>query len=167
MLEKTYQIKLAEAERIDDIVKFVGRMLRELYPPGACNLDPEDLANFKEAYLVREDTCLYVAEDAEGQVIGTAAVRPYDHRFPFLGHLLGKAPVCEMSRYYIDGAYRRQGIGRQLYAKVEAYAQEAGYQGSYLHTSVYLPGGFPFWGSRGYKELHWETTQIVHMHKAL
>lgn len=167
IMETTYRIQPAAENRIDSITDFVLRMLAQLYPPGACNLQPDDLARFKEVYIERADSCFYIAEDSGGRIIGTAAVRGYDDRFSFLASRMTEGSVCEMSRFYIDPAFRKQGIGRQLYARTEAYAIGAGYQGSYLHTSVYLPGGYPYWLSNGYEPIHWETEQIVHLFKAL
>jgi GNAT superfamily N-acetyltransferase len=59
-----------------------------------------------------------------------------------------------------------KGIGSRLYAEAEQYAKAAGYCVSYLHTSLYLPGGYTFWQSRGYRERFWETEQLVHMTKS-
>jgi GNAT superfamily N-acetyltransferase len=165
MLETTYPIKQATADHIEKITDFVKQMLKKLYSEGQYNPDPVDLARFIDVYIAPANACFYVAENRYGQIIGTAAVRRYDDRFPYLRELLTEEPVCEMARFYIDDGYRRKGIGGELYAQAEAFASQAGYKQCYLHTSLYLPGGFPFWTSRGYEELHWETDQIVHMGK--
>lgn len=167
MMETSYQVKLATIDHIEKVTDFVKRMLSRLYQEGRYNPDPEDLARFMEVYIAPADACFFVAEDRLGDIIGSAAVRPYDSRFLYLHELLTEEPVCEMARFYIDDGYRRQGIGKELYAKAEAFAKEAGYKQCYLHTSVYLPGGYPFWISRGYEERFWETDQIVHMGKAV
>lgn len=166
-MRKEPKIHVATAERAAEISEFVKRMLAKLYPAGAYNPNPIDLERLEESYGASKKACFYVAENQEGRIVGTAAVRPYDHRFPELREVLTKQPICEMTRFYLDDRYRRRGIGGALYEKVEAFARQAGYQESYLHTSVYLPGGYPFWASRGYEERYWETDQIVHMSKFL
>ena len=139
----------------------------QLYPEGKYYKNPYDLTNFAQVYLDAPNASFYIAEDPEGRIIGTVAIRPYDNRFPSLQPQLDKAEACEMTRLYIDEASRRQGIGSELYERAEAFARDAGYKTSYLHTSSYLPGGLPFWISRSYQELEWETDEVVHMAKPL
>ncbi|WP_281890484.1 GNAT family N-acetyltransferase [Paenibacillus sp. YYML68] len=167
MKEFVYRVAPADINHIEPVRTFVMGMMNKLYPAGAYNPDPDDLAHFEETYIRPGDASFLIAEDVEGRIIGAASVRPYNDRFPYMQGLLGAGPVCEMCRFYVDDSWRRRGVGAQLYAGAEAYARQAGYQESYLHTSVYLPGGFPFWTSRGYEELYWETQQIVHMGKRL
>ncbi|MGG4499107.1 GNAT family N-acetyltransferase [Brevibacillus reuszeri] len=57
---------------------------------------------------------------------------------------IGAGMVCEAAKFHIQPDHRRKGIGSLLYQQAEQFAREAGYRESYLHTSVYLPGGFPF-----------------------
>lgn len=163
----TYTLGEVPPNRITEIAAFVQHIMGQLYPEGKYHKDPYDLAHFAKVYLEQPKASFYIAEDSEGRIIGTAAIRPYDDRFPSLQTQLAHHDVCEMTRLYIDEAYRRKGIGSQLYNRAEAFATEAGYTTSYLHTSSYLPGGLPFWTSRSYRELEWETDEIVHMAKAL
>lgn len=167
MAKETYELKPATVEQMGKITAFVKRMLGKLYPEGQYNPDPDDLKYFMEFYIAPKNACFLIAENDDGQLIGTAAVRSYDDRFPYLRGRLTETPICEMVRFYIDDGYRRQGIGSRLYAQTEAFAKRAGYKQCYLHTSVYLPGGFPFWTSRGYEELYRETDQIVHSGKRI
>ncbi|MFB9275487.1 GNAT family N-acetyltransferase [Cohnella cellulosilytica] len=164
---KEYRIAAAGAERGRDIADFVLSQMRDLYPKGAYEEDPQDLRLFEQVYVRPANAVFLIAEDADGALLGTTAVRPYDGRFPELTPLLGAGPVCEIVKVYIHPNWRRKGIGSRLYAEAERTAREAGYAESYLHTSLHLPGGYSFWQSRGYLERYWEADRIAHMSKKL
>lgn len=160
-----YRIVSAAQDRRDDIRRFVLSVMSALYPKGAYYENPHDLEYFEQVYVRPANASFFIAENAEGGLIGTAAVRPYDRRFPEVEPLLGAGPVCEIVKFYIHPDCRRQGIGRRLYEAAEQFAKETGYIESYLHTSLYLPGGYPFWKSCGYRERYWESEQVAHMSK--
>lgn len=162
-----FRVRPASAHEAEAVAAFVLPTMAKLYPPGAYNPNPVDLRRFEETYVVPNDAALFIAADADDRIIGTAAVRPYDRRFPFMNEQLGSASACEMTKVYIDERCRRQGVGTALYRLAEHYARQAGYAISYLHTSVHLPGGLPFWLSRGYEPRYEETGKIVHMAKPL
>lgn len=169
MMKKTVPCRIARAaagER-DAVAEFVLRQMAKLYPPGAYNHDPEDLKRFGSCYIDKEEACFLVARDDSGFIVGTAAVRPYNRRFAFLEGLLPDGEVCEITKVYIGEDRRKQGIGSALYREAEAFARQAGYRVSYLHTSLFLPGGYPFWLSRGYAVKYRESEAVVHMAKPL
>ncbi|WP_159883286.1 GNAT family N-acetyltransferase [Paenibacillus puerhi] len=161
-----YRIIRADLERSAEIKGFVLAMMSALYPIGSYDANPQDLTFFEEVYIRPANACFFLAEDGKGRMLGTAAVRPYDRRFPEVEPFIGNGPVCEIVKFYIHPASRRQGVGGRLYAEAERFAREAGFTESYLHTSLYLPGGYPFWQSRGYGERYWESEQLVHMSKS-
>jgi len=162
-----YRIAVAGPEKRSDITKFVLALMRDLYPKGAYEENPRDLLFFEEVYARPENAVFLIAVDADGALLGTAAVRPYDRRFPEVEPTIGAGPVCEIVKFYIRPDRRRSGLGSRLYAEAERFAREAGYTESYLHTSLHLPGGYPFWLSRGYQERYWESDRIAHMSKKL
>lgn len=155
----------ATADKRDAIKHFVLAMMSSLYPKGAYYENPQDLAFFEDVYVRPDNACFFVAETSDDGIIGTASVRPYDRRFAAVESVIGVGPVCEIVKFYIHPDYRRKGVGSRLYEKAEQFAREAGYTEIYLHTSLYLPGGYPFWQSRGYSERYWESDQVVHMSK--
>jgi GNAT superfamily N-acetyltransferase len=162
-----YRITVAMSERRNVITDFVLTMMRDLYPKGAYAADPQDLHLFEQVYVFPKNACFLIAEDVNGDLVGTAAFRPYDGRFPEMAPFLGDGLICEIVKVYIRPEWRRTGLGSRLYAQAEKMAKEAGFMESYLHTSTYLPGGYPFWKSRGYQERYWESERIVHMSKYL
>ncbi|MBW5446098.1 GNAT family N-acetyltransferase [Cohnella sp. CFH 77786] len=162
-----YRILPATSAHVREIAAFLIPTMAKLYPPGAFNPEPDDLKRFEDVYVKPLDACFYIAADDRGTIVGTAAARNYDRRFPFVNAFLEPHGVCEVTKVYIDDRLRRQGIGAALYRAVESFIREAGYESSYLHTSTDLPGGFPFWLSRGYVARYQETESIVHMSKQL
>lgn len=163
--EPAYRIAPAAADREVEIRSFVLTQMSGLYPQGTYYENPHDLAFFEEVYVQPVNACFFIAEDANGVIVGTAAVRPYDRRFPEVESAIGSGQICETVKFYIHPDSRRMGIGALLYEQAEQFARGTGYEESYLHTSLHLPGGYPFWQSRGYIERYWESGQIVHMSK--
>lgn len=165
--KQQYSIYAAGRGKGPVIKRFVLSQMSQLYPKGFYNEDPPDLAKFDEGYASLSNAVFLVAETASGAIAGTAAVRPYDGRFPEVQPKLGEGPVCEIVKFYVHAEHRRSGLGSRLYEAAEQFAREAGYEESYLHTSMFLPGGHPFWLSRGYNEFWRESEDIVHMIKGL
>lgn len=141
--------------------------MAKLYPPGSFSAEPDDLKRFTEVYVEPSNACFFIAIDQQGEVVGTAAARPYDRRSPFINELLGTHAVCEVTKVYIDDRLRRQGGGSALNDEVETYMRQANYEIAYLHTSSYLPGGLPFWQSKGYLPRYAEPGSVIHMTKDL
>jgi len=162
-----YRIREADIDRLDSIRQFVSIVMSSLYPKGAYQENPHDLVFFEQVYVQPAHAGFFIAERSDGELLGTAAVRPYDRRFPELESAMDAGAACEMVKFYIHPDGRRQGIGSRLYERAERFAREAGYDVSYLHTSLYLPGGYPFWRSCGYVDCFRESEQIVHMSKRL
>jgi GNAT superfamily N-acetyltransferase len=159
------RIQPAVSERREAVRAFVLGMMRDLYPPGSYYENPYDLAFFEDVYLQPANAGFFIAENDAGEIVGTAAVKPYDRRFGEVEPTLGGGPICEIAKVYLRPECRRLGIGSRLYACVEQLAREAGYAEGYLHTSLYLPGGYPFWLSRGYEVRYRESEQIAHLSK--
>lgn len=159
---------MPDGDRKKEIAAFVLEVMSGLYPKGSYHENPRDLALFEDTYIRPDNACFWIAEDSAGTIVGTAALRPYDGRFQELTPLLGhEGPVCEMVKFYIHPSHRRAGIGGRLYGLAEDFAVRAGYKESYMHTSLFLPGGYSYWQRNGYKERYWESEQLVHMSKRL
>ena len=81
----------------------------------------EELAEEMEWWPAQPDTDIFVADAGDGPLIGFAEVAIH-----------AEAPGCTTDRigflegWYVDPAYRRQGIGRALNAAAEQWARERG-----------------------------------------
>ncbi len=162
-----YTIRIADAEQRASVASFVSRLQKSLYPEGTYDPDPDDLKRFEETYCASSHARFFLATDESGDIAGTGAIRPYNDRFPFLAESVAGERTFELVRFYIDEPHRRRGIGAALFSEAERFAIENGYTLGVLHTSVHLPGGYPFWTSRGYEDSVWEDEQVVHMRKRM
>lgn len=115
-----------------------------------------DIENILSTYLKSSQSILLVAFENH-EIVGTIAARPYDN------NTLG------IWRHYIKKELRGLGIGKQLYLKVEEFAQKYQYQYLYLHTQKTILGSKEYWQKRGFqitleKADEWQT---VHMEKKI
>lgn len=166
---KDWTIRRITARDTAAALEFIIPMLHEVYPniPGVT--ERWDLANMEEAYVRRENSVMFAAFDNAGQVVGTIAISPYDDRIEAVRGSYDLAATAELSRCYVRHSLRRQGIAGVLVAAIEDYCRNYGYQTICLHTHRFLPGGFPFWLSQGFKILTESNEGIgtVYMDKEL
>lgn len=159
-------IKEVKEEEISLIVDFVLRVFTEVYPFQLGDPSRKQLLNMEEVYLNPKDAFFAAAFNEVGDVIGTISVHRYDNRIKVLNNRYDLQKTCEISKCYIDKNYRRHGIGSLLFQEAVRFCQtEAKYETLYLHTHKFLPGGFPFWKSKGFSTVMDENneTEIVHM----
>lgn len=136
MCEGTHRIQIRKAitgdsERLAELCGQLGyptsqeQMLRRLSP-----------------ILEGEDQIVFVAETAEGQVIGWVQV--YTRR------LLVADLHAEIGGLVVDQAQRGQGLGRLLMAHAEAWARDCGCQTVSLRSNVVREEAHRFYGALGY-----------------
>jgi ribosomal protein S18 acetylase RimI-like enzyme len=127
-----------------------------------------DIENILSTYLKSSRSILLVAFENH-DVVGTIAARPYDKNYPEFGEKYDKANTLGIWRHYIKKELRGLGIGKQLYLKVEEFAQKYQFQYLYLHTQKTISGSKEYWQKRGFqitleKSDEWQT---VHMEKKI
>lgn len=125
--------------------------------------DAEDIARLQTEFTTFETTPTETANrmhnakgieypivaEVEGKVVGFASLRLH----PYLGE---DAPYAELSELFVTEAYRRRGIAKALYSKVEEMAQEGGASSiAVLTDSNNLPA------LRFYQEMGLETFSIA------
>lgn len=118
----------------------------------------QDLDNLEAAYLCRPGSALLVAR-YEGELLGTAAVRPCELASPpnpgWLAERYNQSDVCQLVRVWVSGRGRRRGLGRALVVHAVAWsAGPGGYGRVYLHTDAGVPGAEAFWRSLPVREVH-------------
>jgi len=160
--------KVGKAE-YNQVVEFVMRLRKEIFPMLNHDQLPLDLLHFDQYYLDTEKSAFFAAFSEDGSVLGTIGVLPYDGRFEKLEHD-DSAQTAEIIKCYIDPNYRRLGIGTELVKEATRFSRHVGYRMNYLHTHPFLPGAVPFWEAQGYGirlvETHsvWKT---IHMDRQL
>lgn len=153
-MELTYQnwtIRRITADDVDRVLAFIIPMLQEVYPHIPDVAVRWDLSHMAAAYTQEARSALFAAFDQNGKVVGTIASRPYDDRIEFVTGCYAIDKTAELSRCYVAGSLRRQGIAGRLVMAIEDYCRQVGYTTICLHTHRFLPGGYPFWLSRQYK----------------
>lgn len=103
-------------------------------------------AAFRQA-LGASDTWLWVAE-AQAHLIGFAHVRLNARQF-----LVPDPAPAELLRLYVQQPFARRGVGRQLLARAEALAREAGAAQLWLTTWVHNRRARAFYAACGYQDL--------------
>jgi GNAT superfamily N-acetyltransferase len=142
---------LADAERV----------MREVLATDLGGYRPQwhkDLDDLEAAYLRRPRSALLVAR-ADGQLLGTAAVRPCELATPpnpaWLAERYNQPDVCQLVRVWVLGRGRRRGIGRALVEQAVAWSTgPGGYRRVYLHTDAGVPGAEAFWRALPAREIH-------------
>ncbi len=117
-----------------------------------------DLDDLQGAYLSSPRSALFVAR-YDGELLGTAAVRPCDLASPpnpeWLAERYNQPDVCQLVRVWVSGRGRRRGLGRSLVEHTVAWSTgPGGYERVYLHTDAGVPGAEAFWRSLPAREVH-------------
>lgn len=107
--------------------------------PGV-QLSPSDEPDELKKKLERDPDLFLVAEDDDGQVIGSV-LGGYDGRRGLVYHLAVEAP------------HRRQGIGRALMEALEARLREKGCYKSYLLVAPENQAALDFYNEQGWEKM--------------
>jgi len=117
--------------------KVVGDALQEFglgwEPEGA----DADAVNVEMSY---QAGAFWVVEQA-GQIVATAAFHPVER---------GRNAV-EIRKMYIKPSARRQGLGRYLFAQLEAQIKAQGFEQIWIETATALTGASDFYESMGFR----------------
>jgi GNAT superfamily N-acetyltransferase len=137
------------------------RIMREVLETDLGGYRPQwhrDLDNLEAAYLRRPRSALLVARH-DGELLGTAAVRPCELASPpnpvWLAERYNQPDVCQLVRVWVLRRGRRRGLGRALVEHTVAWSTgPGGYGRVYLHTDAGVPGAEAFWRSLPSREVH-------------
>ncbi|XER14735.1 hypothetical protein SATMO3_50180 [Sporomusa aerivorans] len=169
LIHKSWTIRKLTADDVSQALAFIIPMLHEVYPNIPDVAVRWDLSHMAEAYTQEARSTMFAAFDQDGSVVGTIAIRPYDDRIEHVKGCYDVDRTAELSRCYVAGSLRRQGIAGTLVAAIEDYSRQVGYTAICLHTHRFLPGGYPFWLSRQYNNrvIGQDDLDTVYMDKAL
>lgn len=167
---QSFMIRRVSKDNYSQVMDFIIRLRKELFPMLSQEDVPKDLVCFEEYYHNQDDAALFAAFLLNGYVVGTIGVLPYDGRFNQLQQFYGNTSMAEIVKCYVDFNYRRLGIGTRLYKTALDFSRSAGYEDLYLHTHPFLPGAIPFWKAKGFRSRIVEDDPIwntIHMDKKL
>ena len=166
----TVTLRELSREDIPAVQLFLVSHLNAFFQAGrATPAADEDVFRLRQQFIQRPENLLLCAWNGERELVATLAACRYDDRITELRGRYTPATTAEICRCYVDGEYRRRGIGRRMLAAAEAFCQRQGYNMLYLHTHHFLPGGYRFWLGNEFQvvmEMH-DDWQLVHMEKPL
>ncbi|RSL32358.1 GNAT family N-acetyltransferase [Salibacterium salarium] len=167
--EKVF-IREISKEDVPQTINFVLDTFHEVYPFELGGASRSQLLNMEEVYLNKDNAFFAGAFTEYGKIVGTIAVHRYDNRISTIKDHFDLKKTCEITKCYLDKTYRRKGIGSLLFQEAVQFCQRnSGYTTLYLHTHKFLPGGVPFWISKGFSILldEQDHTEMVHMEKKI
>ncbi len=163
---QSYTIKKVQVDNSHQVVAFMMKIRKEIFPMLSQDPLPTDLLHFEQHYIHRENAVVYAAFSPDEKVLGTIGIQIYDGRFSQLKKFYHQINTAEIVKCYIDSNYRRLGIGTALFNKALGFCCDVGYQKLYLHTHPFLPGAIPFWKAKGFEDrlaeedLIWNTLHM-------
>lgn len=122
------------ASREDIFEAYIARALRE------------EIERIDAYYQAVDGNGFWVAE-VDGDVAGMVGIE----------RATDDATAGEVRRMYVDGAYRRRGLGSILLAHAERFCQTTGYQRVVLSTSELQPQAIALYKARGYTQVYEEV----------
>ena len=167
MLQEVEITQASETQQ-QELVEYVMRCRKILFPAIDHSVLPKDLKDFQSYYLSSNPGAFLQARDRNHKLVGVIAMMPYDHRFPYLGKL-GNKPV-EVARLFVEPEWRKLGVGSLLFNELEKIAQQRTIDLLYLHTHLFLEGAFTFWEKQGFRFLESRIesgVETLHMSKVL
>lgn len=135
MQDSTIEILAAppDSEDATILIRALDADLRRRYPGVAPHgLHPEDVPDRRLAFLIAH---------ADGLAIGCGAVRELE---PGVG---------EVKRMFVQPAWRRRGVARQLLAALESRARNLGFRALRLETAEGQPEAIGLYRSAGYVDI--------------
>jgi GNAT superfamily N-acetyltransferase len=99
-----------------------------------------------------EDHAVYVAEQADGQVVGWVHV--------LVRQLVVADPQTEIGGLVVDESYRRHRVGRLLIEQAERWAREKGCWAVYLRSNIVRRDAHAFYERIGYSNV--KTSRVFH-----
>lgn len=169
-IQQSYTIKRVQEDDSQQIIAFMMRIRKEVFPMLSEDPPPPDLLYFDKHYIQRDNSAVFAAFAQDGTVLGTIGITPYDGRFIDLARFYNSVHTAEIVKCYIDANYRRSGIGTALLNKALSFCSSVGYQKVYLHTHPFLPGALPFWRAKGFEDRLIEDDPVwntIHMDRTL
>lgn len=162
-------IRRAVEKDAERLVSFMKNFRRELYPMLDPNIIPQDLIQFDASYIHPPLSAVYMAENEDKELLGTIAMRAYDHRFDHL-FMLPEGPVVEVQKLFVIPSMRRKGVASSLFRHLQDGAKDVGIKTLYLHTHPFLEGAEAYWHTCQFQVIHREDVPVfftIHMNQTL
>ncbi|KAF1967445.1 acyl-CoA N-acyltransferase [Bimuria novae-zelandiae CBS 107.79] len=159
-----WRIQPVTSATVDEVTAFINTARHDMFPT-LHSLLADDISRW-----ISSGSFLVALDATTGHIIATIGYVPYDHRFPHLvhlGHLKQRnMRVVEVVRLYVLPAWRKAGLGAELFEALKRQAVEEEVECLYLHTHPFLDGAVRFWEKRGFEVVDvevdpvWRTTHM-------
>lgn len=134
---ETSGLTIEAADPVGDTAqKLIGELCAEMTARYGA---PPSPFSFAEAAAPRT---IFVVARLRGEPIGCGALRRFDDE------------TAEIKRMYVAAPGRRQGVGRQILAILERYAQQLNYRTIRLETGIYQPEAQQLYESMGFRRIN-------------
>lgn len=156
-----HEVSLADAY---EIIAYVIRCRKILFPMLDHQRLPKDLALFEETYLNSQMGNFLEARTSTGKLAGAIGMMPYDYRFAHLE--IDNEPTVEVARLFVEPEFRRTGLGTLLFQVLKQTAIQKKIKRLYLHTHPFLEGAYAFWLKNGFTLIDFREEsgfQTLHM----
>ncbi len=163
------QIERVGLTLLPQLLTFVMKMRKEVFPMLRHESLPLDLEHFHAVYLEPADAAFFAALTPEREVVGSIAALRYDNRIEPVQELYKSWKTAEVVKCYVRSDLRRKGVGASLVQRLLLFCQEAGYEKAYLHTHLFLPGAVSFWERQGFhiRMVGNDDMETIHMDRQL
>ncbi|OUY07660.1 hypothetical protein CAP51_07920 [Acinetobacter populi] len=158
-----HRLTPADCHEFDQIVDFIMRSRKQLFPMLDHQQLPDDLAHFQQTFIDDDLGCLIKLENGS-QLIGVVGFKRYDHRFSNFN--LSSTPVVEIVKLFIHEDFRQLGLASVLIDHLKTIATQRKIKTLYLHTHPFLNGAEIFWLKQGFHKILQEDDGIwntIHM----
>jgi GNAT superfamily N-acetyltransferase len=109
------------------------------------------LSDVDNAEAVYGDQAIFLCAIAEGEIVGTGAIRRLDHR------------ECEMARMFVASTCRGRGIGRAIADELIKFSRSAGYDRVRLSSNNALEASHRLYESMGFQSTSpWDPEGETH-----
>lgn len=166
---KSVQIERVGLTLLPQLLAFVMKMRKDVFPMLPSEPLPADLEHFHTVYLEPRDAAFFAAVTPEREVVGSIAALRYDNRIKQVQGMYEHWKTAEIVKCYVHSDMRRRGVGASLVQRLLLFCQEAGYEKAYLHTHLFLPGAVSFWERQGFRInlVANDEMETVHMDRKL
>lgn len=118
-----------------------GNALKKLYETYATDqIEKYDLKDIAGHYGAKETRQFWVAEDDQGQIVGTVAVEEYSK----------DSSIAELRRMSVSSRVRRAGVASKLLLELESFCKRKQFKGIILTTSSIQDAAIAMYKKRGF-----------------
>lgn len=125
-----------------------------------------DIDRAEEIYTNKRSNFFVISY--QGEVIASAAIRPYDRDYTFLKDRY-TADTGSVWRFFVNPQYKELSLESKIQSLIEGFAQQVGFTKLYAHDQRSVPGTLSKYINNGYQVTYESTDNLgtVHFEKGM